>query len=148
MSIRKVVTSGSIKFGKMSIALPINRHMFIDRRKSISSVFPKRQSNLKKVDEGHQKSAQLAKRRQSTPHVPLQDVLFGQALFKISDTVRDLCTGIPVDPLPKAAPTRSKGVPHAPKRELDLTPEQEKVVISCRCWFLHCIYFYIIPKIF
>jgi len=113
----------------MSIALPINRHMFIDRRKSISSVFPKRQSNLKKVDEGQQKSAQLAKRRQSTPHAPLQDVLFGQALFKISDTVRDLCTGIPVDPLPKAAPTRSKGVPHAPKRELELTPEQEKGIV-------------------
>ena len=111
----------------MSIALPINRHMFIDRRKSVSPVFPKRQADPRKIDLRHQKAEQLAKRRQSTPQASLQDVLFGQALFKISDTVRDICTGIPVDPLPKAAPTRSKAVPHAPKRIIEITAEQEQV---------------------
>ena len=112
---------------KMSTALPINRNMFIDRRKSVSPSFPKRQVDAKKVEQRNQKAEQLAKRRQSTPQASLQNVLFGQALFKISDTVRDLCTGIPVDPLPKAAPTRSKAVQHAPKRLLEITPEQEKV---------------------
>ena len=113
----------------------MNFNPLMDRRKSVSPTGLK--NERKKMEVSDQFKDVSGKRRQSMPQPSLQSVLFGQALYKISDTVRDICTGIPVDPLPKAATNRSKAVAHAPRKKLKLTAEKERVRAIYHCIHLH-----------
>ena len=114
--------------------LPQKKNAFIDRRQSFSSAMTKSGSNRK--DSLQPKENVPAARRMSTPQLSLSDALFGQALFKISDTVKDLCVGLPIKPLPPPQP-RSKAVPHAPRKVLNLTEEGERVSRFCFCSFVY-----------
>ncbi|XP_065056153.1 urocanate hydratase-like [Rhopilema esculentum] len=105
----------------------MNFNPLMDRRKSVSPAALK--NERKKMELSDQLKDVYGKRRQSMPQPSLQSVLFGQALYKISDTVRDICTGIPVDPLPKAATNRSKAVAHAPRKKPKLTAEKERELV-------------------
>lgn len=104
--------------------LPQKKNAFIDRRKSVSSAMMT--GGNKRKDSLQPKENVSAARRMSTPQLSLSDALFGQALYNISDTVKDLCVGLPINPLPPPRP-RSKAVPHAPRRVLKLTEEEERV---------------------
>ncbi|KAK2188345.1 hypothetical protein NP493_135g03047 [Ridgeia piscesae] len=44
-------------------------------------------------------------------------------------SLKELCSGLPVDPLPEARP-RDKSVPHAPARTPNLTPDEETLALE------------------
>ena len=55
-------------------------------------------------------------------------ISLGQVLCEIGNTVKDICKGLPVDPLPSPPPEkRDNSVLHAPNRARRLTPEEEEV---------------------
>ena len=92
------------------------------RRKSHGPVSMKELSG-KKDNKPRTPEEFLAIRRKS---MPVEQALMDQALFKISDTVKDICTGLPVNPLPKLQ-VRSKAVQHAPIDIIKMSPEEEQV---------------------
>eukprot|EP00794_Sanderia_malayensis_P011144 gene11144-12316_t len=109
---------------------PLNSN-FMARRKSHHDAVSSKNTNIQKKEDTTKSTNtrdKLVARRQSMPHI--QQLGTGQALLKISVSVKDICTGLPVDPLPQAQPTRSKGVAHAPNRNVRLSPEEEMGVVQ------------------
>ena len=54
-------------------------------------------------------------------------------------SLKDICSGLPLDPLPFKQEQRDTSVPHAPVRTPSLSPCEEKVIINYPLYII--IYF-------
>ena len=70
------------------------------------------------------------KQPSNNPHAPTQTIVHTLKMSDVKEALLSLKLGLPLDPMPPAVLALDPSVPHAPKRPINLTPDEFKLALK------------------